>query len=118
MLFLFDVKPPPFGLAGTGGTGGAAVAFPTNELPFEDSAGWVDGGVDSAYAEFKVDEDFWDGTLSLLESLDDSEVRKLALDRRRRSLRKAMMLAISACLGKAPCLDQKHRETDAGIRSG
>lgn len=36
--------------------------------------------------------DFWEGTLLLvlLESLDESAVLKLARDRRRRSLRKAM----------------------------
>lgn len=39
--------------------------------------------------------DFWDGTLLLLESLEESVVLKLARERRRRSLRKAM--DINAC---------------------
>lgn len=40
-------------------------------------------------AEFRVEEDFAVGTV-LLESVEESEVRKLAFDRRRRSLKKGM----------------------------
>lgn len=40
-------------------------------------------------AEFKVDEDFAVGTVPL-DSVEELEVRKLALDRLRRSLKKGM----------------------------
>ena len=40
-------------------------------------------------AEFKVDDDFVVGTVPV-DSVEESEVRKLALDRRRRSLKKGM----------------------------
>lgn len=58
MLFLFEVRPPILALVGTGGTGGAALVFSADKFPFEDSAGWLEGGVDPAYAEFKVEDDF------------------------------------------------------------
>lgn len=56
--------------------------------------------------------DFWDGTLLLLESLDESVVLKLARERRRRSLRKAMFARSSSKVsvkrihggcGRKPC---------------
>lgn len=43
-----------------------------------------------ATAEFKVEDDLVVGTVPF-ESLDESEVRKLAFERRRRSLKKGMM---------------------------
>lgn len=40
-------------------------------------------------AEFRVDDDFVVGTVPV-DSVEESEVRKLALDRRRKSLKKGM----------------------------
>lgn len=54
---------------------------------------WLEGGVELAYAEFSVDEDFCEGTL-LLESLEESEVLKLAFERRRKSLRKVITIIV------------------------
>lgn len=45
-----------------------------------------------ATAEFKVEDDFVVGTVPF-ESLDESEVRKLALERRRSSLKKGMVVS-------------------------
>ena len=62
-------------------------------LLLEPFALYVDGGVVlPPIAEFNVEEDLVVGTVPL-ESFDESEVRKLALDRRRRSLKNGMMVS-------------------------
>lgn len=49
----------------------------------------MEGGVELPSAEFKVEEDLVVGTVPW-DSLEDPEVRKLALDRRRSSLKKGI----------------------------
>jgi hypothetical protein len=57
---------------------------------FEEPFAWyVEGGVELPSAEFKVEEDLVVGTVPW-DSLEDPEVRKLALDRRRSSLKKGI----------------------------
>lgn len=46
-----------------------------------------------AYAELSVEEELVEGTLLFFDSLEESEVRKLARDFLRRSLRNAMMVS-------------------------
>lgn len=55
----------------------------------EPLAWYVDGGVVLPGAELSVDEDFAVGTVSL-EAVEESEVRKLARDRLRSSLKNGM----------------------------
>lgn len=77
------------GRGGTAGPGDVPFVFNERRLVFDDVAGRLGRGAELAYAEFSVEEDFCEGT-PLLELLEESEVRKLALERRRRSLKKAI----------------------------
>lgn len=65
-------------------------------LDVEPLAWYVDGGVVLPPAELSVDDDFAVGTVPL-ESVEESEVRKLALERLRRSLKKGIVVG-NACL--------------------
>lgn len=95
MLFLLDWYPFMLGLAGTGGTPFVPLllfVFKAGSVVLDAEAGWLEGGVELvAYAEFNVEDDFCEGTL-LLEFFEESDVRKLARDRRRRSLKKVIMI--------------------------
>lgn len=72
MLFLFECW-PMLGLGGTGGAEVVPLVFRVGKLVLDEPVGWLEGGVELAYAEFNVEEDFCEGTL-LLESLEESEV--------------------------------------------
>ena len=98
MLFLSECIGMTAG-PGRGDTIGAELSpFIINELKFE-----VDlfcttecGGVELPKVEFNVDDDLVVGTVPLdsLESFDESEVRKLARERLRSSLKKGMMTVV------------------------
>jgi hypothetical protein len=90
VLFLFEYG-TTVGRCGTGGTVASPLAFPLLRLLLEPFAWYVDGGVVLPFKpEFKVDEDLAVGTAAV-ESLDESEVRKLAFERLRNSLKNGML---------------------------
>lgn len=67
-------------------------------MDVEPLAWYVDGGVVLPPAELSVDDDFAVGTVPL-ESVEESEVRKLALERLRRSLKKGIVVGcVSLCI--------------------
>lgn len=59
------------------------------KLEVDEFVGWLEGGEELAYAEFKVDDDFRDCTV-VLDSVEESVVPKLAFDRRRKSRKKGI----------------------------
>ena len=63
-------------------------------LEDEPLAWYVEGGVVLPRAELSVDEDFAVGTVPL-DSVEESEVRKLAFDRLRKSLKKGIAARIA-----------------------
>ena len=81
------------GLWGIGGPGTlSGLGLIVAKLLVEPLVWYVEGGVELPGAEFRVEEDLVVGTVPL-DSLDDPdvpEVRKLARDRLRRSLRKVI----------------------------
>lgn len=58
--------------------------------------GSLDGGVELPREEFRVEDDFCVGTV-VLDSADESDIRKLARDRRRSSLKKGILYWNAGC---------------------
>lgn len=74
----------------------------------------LDGGVfELAYAELRVEDEWVEGTLLFLDSLEESEVRKLARDFLRKSLRNAMVtLVISQLFSFGTSTTRLHGDHD------
>ena len=70
----------------------------------EPLAWYVEGGVELPRAEFRVDVDLVVGTVPL-DSLDESVVRKLALERRRSSLKKGITRTKGRSLDYVPVMN-------------
>ena len=88
MLFRLD-RSIEEGLCGTGGGFASPYALIAAKLDDEPLSLTDEGGVEVPLMEFRVDDDLVVGTVPL-DSLEESEVRKLALERLRSSLKKGI----------------------------
>lgn len=94
MLFRWDIGTT---LIGRGGTGGGVVSLNTliaarlDEDPLSFTG---EEGVEVPLVELRVEDDFAVGTVPL-DSLEESDVRKLALERLRSSLKKGIAIFCS-----------------------
>lgn len=72
------------GLAGMGVAALSPYPFEGGRFVEEALVGWLEGGVELPCTELRVEDDFCVGTV-LVDSAEESEVRKLARERRRSS---------------------------------
>lgn len=89
MLFRFEFGTITFGRWGIGGGVSPLIFAAACTLEAEPLAWYVEGGVVLPRAELRVEEDFAVATVPV-DSVDESEVRKLAFDRLRNSLKKGI----------------------------
>ena len=88
MLFRLDIGREE-GLCGTGGGFASPYTLIAAKLEDEPLSLTDEDGVEVPFVEFRVDDDLAVGTVPL-DSLEESEVRKLALERLRSSLKKGI----------------------------
>jgi len=118
MLLRFDMGTTD-GRCGRAGPGLSPLAFEPARFG-EDPLGWYEeGGVELPWVELNVEEDFVVCTVPLLESFEESDVWKLALDFLRRSLKKGMIVRCSnrlvSCINVLVALEEL--VWDGGLRT-